>query len=193
MKEVSLMFRAMTAALVLTLSTVAAEAKTTIPESNKVKDKDGNVYAVVLDCPQSDPAFGGSEEGKLGGERCGQCLVNSNWGTQVRTPYDLTVKGVLVDEDGQPLKNRMIEFFMANGWTIKTRTTDTGFYRILMGATQERKSKENLVTDLGTKKMRKDSKASYYALFLLPENFKPCADQAKPKGSGQPKAAPKKQ
>jgi hypothetical protein len=176
------MFRAVVVGLAMLLSAVAAEAKITVSESSRVTDGEGNIYAVVLDCPQADPTFGGSEEGTIGPDRCGQCLIESNWGTMVKYPYDLLIKGTLVDESGKPLPNKMIHFFMPNGWTVKTRTADNGYFRILMGATSERKSKDPLTTDLGTKKMRSDSKAPYYAFFLLPDNFKPCAAAEKKPG-----------
>lgn len=182
------MFRAVVVGAVLMLSAVAAEAKITVSESNKVKDGDGNVYAVVIDCPQPDPTYGGSEDGTLGPDRCGQCLVESNWGTTLKYPYDLIIKGTMVDEKGEPLKNQMIHFFLPNGWTVKTRSSDNGFFRILLGATAERKGTTPVQTDIGTKKTRKDSKAPFYAMYLMPENFKPCAEaKAKPKADAPAK------
>ena len=181
------MFRVVVVGLALALSAVAAEAKITISESNKVKDTDGTVYAVVVDCPGSDPTYGGAEEGKIGPDSCGQCLVESNWGTMLKHPYDVIIKGTMLDESGQPIKNQMIHFFLPNGWTVKTRSAENGYFRILLGATAERKSKEPLQTDIGTKKTHKDSKAPFYAMYLMPENFKPCAE--KPKGKA---AAPAK-
>ena len=184
------MFRVVVVGLVVMLSAVAAEAKMTISESNKVKDTDGTVYAVVVDCPQSDPTYGGSEDGTLGPDRCGQCLVESNWGTTLKYPYDLIIKGTMLDENGQPLKNQMIHFFLPNGWTVKTRSSETGFFRILLGATAERKGSDPLQADIGTKKTHKDSKAPFYAMYLMPDNFKPCAE--KPKAKAKPAAPAKK-
>jgi len=172
------MVRAVAVGLVLALSAGWAEAKIPVTEEMKVKDGEG-VYAVVIDCPQADPTFGGSEDGVIGPDRCGQCLIEANWGTLLRYPHDLIIKGTLVDEEGKPIPNRLIHFFLPNGWVVKTRSADTGFFRILLGATAERKGKDPLSVDIGTKRMRKDNKAEFYALFLLPENFKPCAEKKK--------------
>jgi len=181
------MFRVVVVGLALTLSAVAADAKIAVQDAAKVKESDGTVYAVVVDCPQPDPTYGGSEDSTIGTDRCGQCLIEANWGQPMKYPYDLHIRGTLVDEAGKPLKGKMLQFFLPNGWTVKTRTADNGYFRILLGATAERKSKEPLMTDIGTKKMRNDNKAAYYAMFLLPDNFKPCAEKGK-----QKEAAPKK-
>ncbi len=174
------MFRVVVVGLAVALTAVAAEAKIAVSESKTVKDSEGNVYAVIVDCPQPDPTYGGAEEGTIGPDRCGECLIQANWGAALKYPYDLLVKGTLVDEGGKPLKGKMIQFFLPNGWTVKTRSADNGFFRIILGAIGERKGKDALTTDIGTIKMRSDSKAAYYALYMMPENFKPCAE--KPKG-----------
>ena len=180
------MYRVVVVALAVALSAAVAEAKISVSDSNKVKDSEGNVYAVVIDCPLPDPTYGGAEEGTIGPDRCGQCLVEANWGAPLKYPYDLHIRGTMVDETGKPLKGKMLQFFLPNGWTVKTRTADNGYFRILLGATDERKSKDPLMTDIGTKKMRSDTKADYYAMFLMPENFKPCAEKkAKPKGKDE--------
>lgn len=170
------MVRVVVVGLVLALGAVVAEAKIPVSEEMKVKEGD-TVYGVVVDCPQADPTFGGSEDGKIGPDRCGQCLIEANWGATLKYPYDLHIKGTLLDEAGKPIANRLVHFFLPNGWVVKTRTTDTGYFRILLGATAERKSDKPLTTDIGTKKMRNDNKAEYYALYLMQENFKPCADK----------------
>lgn len=175
------MFRAVVVGLALALSAMAAEAKISVSDSKKVKDGEGNIYAVVLDCPQPDPTYGGSEDGTIGPDRCGQCLIEANWGAAMKYPYDVVIKGTMVDEAGKPLKGRMLQFFLPNGWTVKTRTADNGFFRIILGAIGDRKSKDPLTTDIGTVKMRNDNKAAYYAMYLLPDNFKPCAPKAKSK------------
>ena len=186
------MYRVVVVGLAVALSAVVAEAKIAVSESNKVKDSEGNVYAVVIDCPQSDPTFGGAEDGTIGPDRCGECLVEANWGTMLKYPYDLLIKGTMVDGAGQPVKSQMIHFFLPNGWTVKTRSADNGFFRILLGATGERKSKEPLTTDIGTKKIHKDSKAPFYAMYLMPENFKPCAEKPKGKPAAGAKTEKKK-
>lgn len=175
------MFRAVAAVLLaLVVSTSTAQAKIAVQDEMKVKDSEGNVFAVVVDCPRPDPTFGGAQDGTIGPDRCGQCLVESNWGTMLKYPYDLHIKGTLLDESGQPIAQQMIQFFLPNGWTVKTRSADNGYFRILLGATAERKSSDPLTTDIGTKKMRKDrDKSDIYAFYLMPENFKPCAEAAK--------------
>lgn len=171
------MFRAVVVAGVVALSAAAVEARITVTEEMKLKDSEGNVYAVIVDCPQSDPTFGGAEEGKIGSDACGQCLVEANWGILLRYPYDLFIKGMMLDQNGEPIPNQMIQFFLPNGWVVKTRSAENGFFRILLGATDERKSSEPLTMDIGTKRMQKDSKAPYYALYMMPEDFKPCAEK----------------
>lgn len=173
------MFRAVAAVLLaLVVSAPMAQAKIPVSDEMKVKDSEGNVFAVVVDCPRSDPTFGGSQEGTIGPDRCGQCLIESNWGTMLKYPYDLHIKGMLLDENGEPVAQQMIQFFLPNGWTVKTRSADTGYFRILLGATAERKSPDPLTTDIGTKKMSKQrDKSDIYALYLMPESFKPCAEK----------------
>jgi len=145
---------------------------------------------VIVDCLQSDSgkvqgkdaaAYGGSEESVIGADHCGKCLIDANWGTFLRYPYDLHIKGTLLDDGGKPVENMMVEFFLPNGWTIKTRTSKTGYFRILMGATEERLSKEPLVLDVGTRRMKKGSKMPYYAIYMMPDPFKPCAVEAQKK------------
>lgn len=170
------MLRVFAVGLIVALSAGLAEAKISVSEEAKVKEGD-SVFAVVVDCPQADPTFGGAEEGTIGPDRCGQCLIQANWGTTLRYPYDLHIKGMLLDENGKPISNRLIHFFLPNGWVVKTRSAETGYFRILLGATAERKSDKPLTLDIGTKKMRKDNKAEYYAIFLMQDGFKPCAEK----------------
>ena len=82
--------------------------------------------------------------------------------------------GYLKDENGQPLKGKFVRLYLPNTWTVRTRTLDDGLFRLLLGATAERKGK-GLVIKLGDRTMRKDSKAAEYALFMLPPNYKQCA------------------
>jgi hypothetical protein len=56
---------------------------------------------------------------------------------------------------------------------VRTRTLDDGLFRLLLGATAERKGK-GLVIKLGDRVAPKDSKSGEYALFMLPPNYKPC-------------------
>jgi len=113
-----------TAAVYLFLA-LNAHAGITVTEDMKLKGEDGQTYAIIVDCPQGDSkgekvAFGGSEDSMLGKGRCGQCLINANYGTRLEYPYDLHIKGVLLDENGLPLKNKLVQFYFPIGWTVKT-------------------------------------------------------------------------
>lgn len=144
-----------------------------------VKDPDGKTLAVVIDCNScQDPAKGtdcatGAENGFFEGKPCGKCLLDANFPTRIPYPYDLQFLGNLKDETGQPLKGRFVRLYLPNTWTVRTRTTDDGLFRLLLGATAERKGK-GLVIKLGDRTMPKDSKAAEYALFMLPPDYKPC-------------------
>ena len=169
-----------TAAVYLFL-TLNAQAGIPVTDDMKLKGEDGQTYAIVVDCPQEGSTkkgivFGGSEDSMVGKARCGQCLINANYGAKLIYPFDLHIKGVLVDENGAPLKGKMLQFHFPIGWTVKTRTSDTGYFRILMGATAERKSDAMLEKDLGKLHMKKDSKMPFYALYVLPPDFRPCED-----------------
>ena len=74
------------------------------------------------------------------------------------------------------MKNKFVRLYLPNTWTVRTRTADDGLFRLLLGATAERKGKAQVVK-LGDRVMPKDSKAGEYALFMMPENYKPCAPQ----------------
>ena len=150
-----------------------------------VKDPDGKTLAVVVSCDSCQSASDGStkqchsgvEEGWLNGTPCGKCMLSENAGKPVPYPYDLHFTGKLVDDSGNPMKGRFLKLFLANGWTVRTRTSDQGVFRLMLGATEDRKSKQPLVTDLGTQRDLSTG-TEYYALFLLPESYKPCAAQA---------------
>jgi len=147
---------------------------------DEVKDPDGNTLAVVLDCNScADAAKGkscstGVETGFLNGKPCGKCLLDANFPTRIQYGYDLQFLGYLKDEHGQPLKGKFVRLYLPNTWTVRTRTLDDGLFRLLLGATADRKGK-GLVIKLGDRVMPKDSKAAEYALFMLPPNYKPCA------------------
>jgi hypothetical protein len=163
-------------ALVLLASTWALPAHAA---ATLVKDPDGNTLAVVVDCNTcADPAKGktcesGAETGFLDGKPCGKCLLDANFPVRIPYAYDLQFLGYLKDENGQPLKGRFVRLYLPNTWTVRTRTLDDGMFRLLLGATTERKGK-GLVIQLGNRTMRKDSKAPEYALFMLPPDYKPC-------------------
>ena len=171
--------------LVLMLVSLVAPAGAT---TDLVKDPDGNTLAVVVDCNscQNPAAKGakcetGAEDGFLDGKPCGKCLLDANYPTRIPYAYDLQFMGYLKDENGQPLKGKFVRLYLPNTWTVRTRTTDDGLFRLLLGATVERKGKAQIIK-LGDRIMPKDSKAAEYALFMLPENYKPCgaAPKAEP-------------
>lgn len=148
-----------------------------------VKAPDGATLAVVLDCNSCQDGKGkqcetGADKGFYDGQACGKCLLDANFPTRIPYPYDLQFMGHIKDENGQPLKGKFVRLYLPNTWTVRTRTTDDGMFRLMLGATAERKGK-GLVIQLGDRVMRSDSKASEYALFMLPDNYKPCAPAGK--------------
>jgi hypothetical protein len=166
------------------------EATIQITNSMRLKD-DEKTYAVVIDCPQRNASgknaasFGGSEDGKIKADACGKCLLDANWGTFIRYPYDVHIKGMMLDENDKPVENQLVHFFLPNGWTVKTRTASTGFFRVILGATDERKSKTPLTMDIGTHRIKTGTKIPYYAFFILPEDFTPCGTSKKPGTAGK--------
>lgn len=170
-------------AFVLLLSATALPAGASTVQ---VKDPDGNVLAVVVDCNTcKDPAKGkdcatGAENGFNGGKACGKCLLEANYPTRIPYAYDLQFVGKLLDESGEPLKGKFVRLYLPNTWTVRTRTIDDGTFRLLLGATVERKGKAQII-ELGNRTMAKDSKAGEYAMFMLPEHYKPCDDTVKAK------------
>lgn len=147
-----------------------------------VKDKEGKTYALILTCNdcrngQEKNCFEGAEEGFWKGRPCGKCLIRANGGKLVQVPYDVHVTGVLTDAQGVPRKERFVKLFMQNGWGHRTRTFDDGRFRIIMGATAERKSKDPLIVDLGRLvDQQKDDKDLYFALYYVSPDFKPCEE-----------------
>ena len=90
--------------------------------------------------------------------------------------------GYLKDENGQPLKGKFVRLYLPNTWTVRTRTGDDGLFRLLLGATVERKGK-GLVIKLGDRVMPKDSKAAEYALFMLPRELQTLQRRAEGRGA----------
>lgn len=168
-------------AFVLMVAAAALPARAT---TDVVKDPEGKTLAVVVDCNScQDPAKGadcasGAENGFNDGKPCGKCLLEANFPTRIPYAYDLQFMGYLKDETGQPLKGKFVRLYLPNTWTVRTRTNDDGLFRLLLGATVERKGKAQVIK-LGDRVMARDSKAAEYALFMLPENYKPCGDAAK--------------
>ena len=171
--------RLMRLLLLLSLFPVAAEAAQQAIKS----PKDGKTLAVIVDCNScQDPKKGeqctsGVEAGFHDGKPCGQCLLDANFPTRMLYPYDIHLTGHIQGADGKPLGGRFVKLFLPNTWTVRTRTLDDGFFRLLLGATQPRAG-DTLVVDLGPRKMPVKSAAAHYALYMLPEGYKPC--QPKP-------------
>jgi hypothetical protein len=160
-----------------------------------IKSPDGQTLAVLVQCNNCPSSSGkstkchtGAEKGYLGGKPCGQCMITENYGVALVYPYDLHFTGKLVDDQGEPIKDRFVKVFMANGWSIRTRTSAEGTYRLMLGATAERKSTKPVVIDLGTRVDSPKANKDFYAMFLLPDGYKACPAAAK----AEPKAHKKK-
>ena len=150
-----------------------------LAKSQVLKDPEGKNIAVVMNCNSCKGEKGaqcltGVDDGFDGDAACGQCGLKANFGTRISYAYDVLIMGYLKDEKGEPVRGRFVKLFLPNTWTVRTRTGDDGLFRLLLGATVERKGKP-ITLQLGDLKTQKDSKAEYYALFMLPENHKPCA------------------
>ncbi len=158
------------------------------------KGKEGESLGVVVLCNDCQSATGkqchtGAEEGWLAGKACGKCLLESNWGAAPQSPYDIHIIGVLVDTDNKPIKDRFVKLFLANGWGVRTRTDEEGKFRLTLGATMERKG-EPAVLDLGTRVDSIKGNDPQYAIFLLPDPYKPCT--RKPEAAKPDKTKPAK-
>lgn len=169
--------------IVMTAATTRAGSP---PDVQPIKDADGNTLGVLVVCNdcQSPAAaskkacHGGAEEGWRDGNPCGKCLLAANYGVQFKYPYDLHLTGTLTDAAGQPVKDRFVKMFLANGWSVRTKTSAEGTFRLTLGATDTRKAKLPLVTDLGVRVDSVKGTDPYYAIFLLPESYKPCVPEA---------------
>lgn len=165
------------------LSIIAAAAATRAQaDVQPVKDKDGNTLALVVVCdscqsPGGKQCHTGVQHGWLNGNPCGECLLNANAATPLVYPYDLHLTGKLVDGAGAARKQRFVKMFLPNRWTVRTRTADDGVFRLMLGATQTRKSKQPVVMDLGT---RADAMKGTddYSIYLLPASYNPCPPEA---------------
>jgi hypothetical protein len=173
------------AVLGMVMATTTTRAATA-PDVLPIKDSEGTTFGVLVvcnDCQSTSGAakktcHGGAEEGWMDGKPCGKCMLTANFGARFSYPYDLHVTGTLVDPAGQPVKNRFVKLFLANGWTVRTKTTDQGSFRLTLGAIQARKSKEPLVTDIGTRVDSVKGNDPYYAIFLLPASYQSCPPES---------------
>lgn len=159
-----------------------------------VKDPEGGaVFGKIVMCNDCKSGAGkgcndGSEAGWYESKACGKCLIESNYGVTLRYPYDLAFIGKLTDAEGNPVKDRFVKVFLPNGWGIRTRTSELGTFRMSLGATAERKRKEPFIVDLGTHVDSIKDTDEQFAIYMLPETFKPCVEGA----NAPAKAAPKK-
>jgi len=163
------------------------------------KDPDGGeTLAVIIGCNdcksgQGEGCDDGTEAGWRDGKPCGKCLIESNYGTTVRYPYDLHVVGILTDAGGKPVKDRFVKLFLPNGWGVRTRTMENGSFRMTLGATVERKRKEPVIIDIGTHvDSTKGDDDAHFAMYMLPESHKPCPADAGPDGAASKKPGAKK-
>ncbi len=145
----------------------------------RVVDGDGKAIGVIVDCNTcqgSDTGagcFGGVKEGFHNGKRCGACLLSANYGVKLSYAFDLQLSGTLVDKDDKPLTEDFIRLFLPNSWTVRTRSGDDGFFRLVLGATLDRKGTP-LEVDLGKQRREQSAGDADYSLYFLPDNYKPC-------------------
>lgn len=147
-----------------------------------VKDPEGKTVGVFLDCDSCKEAGdeaceSGAEDGFQDGVPCGQCLINANYGSALISAYDLHIFGFLKDESGDPVEGRFVRLYMPKGWTVRTRSVRGGLFILRVGATMTRKSTEPIVVKLGDRKVKKDSDRGQYSLFLLRDDYQPCAEK----------------
>lgn len=149
-------------------------------------DPDGTFVGKVVICNDcKDPSAGGSAEcpsgaaeGWRNGAPCGSCLLQANWGVMLEYAYDVHVAGTLVDAAGKPVAGRYVKMFLPNGWSIRTRTIDDGSFRLILGATLERKGKSPVVVDVGSRLDTVKGEDPHYSLYMVPKDYKPCTDAA---------------
>ena len=148
----------------------------------KVKDTSGKTIAVILDCNSCKDEKGskcmtGVTEGFHAGARCGECLLESNYGTKLLYSSDIQIHGNLKQVDGKPMADDFIRLYLPNTWTVRTRSSKDGFFRLLLGATQERQG-EKIVVKLEdrTRTLTEAKERPDYALYMLPDKYKACSD-----------------
>jgi len=169
-----------TAMLLLAASSAWAA---TITDEQRIKNPDGSTAAVIVTCnscgPNAKPGetcLTGAAEGFLNCERCGPCLMDSNFGFRAGHAYDLQFIGHLKDASGKPVNNQFVRVVEPNGWAFTTRTSQDGMFRIMVGATLDRAGNPAQNKDLGTLTIQpKSGKEGAVTFYVLPEQFKPCA------------------
>jgi len=164
------------------LLVLAASATAAFATEHKVVDPTGKVIGIILDCNScKEPGDGkscttGVQQGYHDGKPCGKCLMTANFGKRLLYPYDLQITGTLTRPDGEPLADEFMRLYLPNTWTVRTKTMDTGLYRLVLGATEDRKG-DVLKIELPPRGRAKVDGADDYALYMLPENYKPCAEE----------------
>jgi len=145
-----------------------------------IKDPQGKTLAILLDCNScKDTKNGkdcrtGTDKGFHDEKDCGACLLDANFGTRIGYPYDIHIIGKLQDSSGKGVQSKFVSVSLPNTWRIRTRTTDDGRFRLMLGATMQKADPKNLITvDLGVRTLD-DPKAEQYSLFMLQEGYKPC-------------------
>jgi hypothetical protein len=167
--------------ILVAVSTLFALAGVASAAENKIVDPQGNTIGIVLDCnscknPDKEKGCeSGVRDGYHDGKRCGECLLESNYGSKVLYAYDLYVTGTLQQPDGSALSNEFVRLYLPNTWTVRTRTTEKGMFRLVLGATKAREGKPMSV-ELGPRTRVKKEGVADYALYMLPEPYKPCAE-----------------
>ncbi len=161
-------------------STLFFAAVTAGATEQKIVDADGKVIGIVLDCNsckngKGDDCVGGVTDGYHDGKRCGQCLIESNFGVKLLYATDLELTGSMLSTSDQPLVEQFVRLYLPNAWTVRTRTHEKGEYRLMLGATLDRNG-QPLKIALGTRRLPKLTEKDY-ALYMLPEGYKPCEEQ----------------
>jgi hypothetical protein len=168
--------------LILTVFMILAASGGVFAAEQRVVDSTGRVIGIILDCNScKDPGdqkscVSGVQEGYHDGRPCGECLMTANFGKKLMYPYDLQITGTLNQPDGKPLADEFVRLFLPNTWTVRTKTLETGFFRLMLGATEDRIG-DVLKIDLGARSRPKVAGAPDYALYMLAENYKPCAEE----------------
>lgn len=169
--------------LLVFLAGVASLASIASASEVTVQEKSGKTISVILDCnsckddSKGTDCVSGVTDGFHDGKRCGECLLESNFGSKLLYSSDLQINGTLLQPDGKPAAEQFIRLYLPNTWTVRTRSSKDGAFRLLLGATQERQG-ERVLVKLGSRtQASSDAKdRPDYALYMLPENYSPCAE-----------------
>jgi hypothetical protein len=151
----------------------------TIKDEQRIKDPNGKTIAVLVTCEKCErgECMRGVDSGSWEGQPCGECFIKSNYGYRIGYGYDLSLNGRLQDAKGQPIGSQFVKLSMPNGWTVTTRTTSDGAFRMTLGATLERVSKTPIEMNVGTFTFKKGKgREDAFNFYMLPEQFKPCPE-----------------